>query len=150
MSKEATEEMLDRGLAGVLGVNGDDGYPYTVPVSYVYEDGKIYFHSAAIGHKMDSIRSNDKVSFCVIDQNQVVPEQLTVFYRSAIVFGRARLVEDETVKRHALERLGQKYSADYPEKAAASISRQLNVVAIVEIVIEHLSGKQAKELIAKN
>ena len=148
MSHEATEEMLARGLAGVLGVNGDDGYPYTVPVSHVYEDGKIYFHCAASGHKLDSIRNNAKVSFCVIDQNQIVPEELTTYYRSAIVFGRARIVEDEAVKRHALELLGQKYSADYPEKAAASIGKKLDVVTIVEIVVEHLSGKQAKELMA--
>ncbi len=150
LAKEATEEILNRGLAGVLGVNGDDGYPYTVPVSYVYEEGKIYFHSAGSGHKLDSIRSNDKVSFCVIDQSQVVPEELTVHYRSAIVFGRARIVEDETAKRHALELLGQKYSPNYPEKAAASISKKLNVVSIVEILVEHLSGKESIELVSKS
>ncbi len=147
-SKEATEEILNRGLAGVLGVNGDDGYPYAVPISYVYESGKIYFHSANSGHKLDSIRRDDKVSFCVIDQNQVVPEEATTYYRSAIVFGRARIVEDETVKRRALELLGQKYSGNYPEKIAASISREWKAVTVVEILVEHLAGKEAIELVA--
>ena len=147
MSKEATEGILNRGLAGVLGVNGDDGYPYAVPISYVYDGGKIYLHSANSGHKLDSIRRNDKVSFCVIDQDQVVPEGLTTYYRSAIVFGRARIVEDETVKRHALELLGQKYSANFQEKTATSISKEWNAVSVVEIVVEHMSGKQAKELV---
>ena len=147
MSKEAAEEMLHRGLAGVLGVNGDDGYPYTVPVNYVYENGKIYFHSAASGHKMDSIRRNDKVSFCVIDQDKVVPEELTTYYRSVIAFGRAYIVEDETEKRHALELLGQKYAPDYPEKAVTSIGKALNVVSIVVVVVEHMSAKQAKDLL---
>ncbi len=148
MSKEATEEILQRGLAGVLGVNGDDGYPYTVPISYVYDSGKIYLHSANRGHKLDSIRRNDRVSFCVIDQNKVVPEELTTYYRSAIVFGRARIVEDEAVKRHALELLGQKYSPNYPGKTAASIRKPWNAVSVVEIVIEHMSGKESIELVA--
>jgi uncharacterized protein len=148
MSKEATEDILNRGLAGVLGVNGDDGYPYTVPISYVYDNGKIYLHSANSGHKLDGIRRNDKVSFCVIDQNQVVPEELTTYFRSAIVFGRARIVEDDTVKRHALELLGQKYSANYPEKTATSIRKEWKAVSVVEIVVEHMSGKEAIELVA--
>ncbi len=148
MSKEATEELLNGGLAGVLGANGDDGYPYTVPISYVYDSGKIYLHSANSGHKLDSIRRNDKVSFCVIDQDQVVPEELTTYFRSAIVFGRARIVEDETVKRHALELLGQKYAPNFPEKAAASISKEWKAVTVVEILIEHMSGKEAIELVA--
>ncbi len=91
---------------------------------------------------------NDKVSFCVIDQNQVVPEELTTYYKSAIVFGRAHIVEDEMVKCHALELLGQKYAPDYPEKTAASINKSLNVVTIIEVVVEHMSGKQAKDLVA--
>lgn len=147
LSKEATEEILDRGSAGVLGVSGDDGYPYTVPISYVYDGGKIYLHSANSGHKLDGIRRDDKVSFCVIDQNEVVPEELTTYYRSAIVFGRARIVEDDTVKRRALELLGQKYYADHPEATAASIRKEWKAVSVVEIVVEHMTGKQAKELV---
>ncbi len=148
MSQEATEEILNRGLSGVLAVHGDDGYPYAVPISYVYDSGKIYLHCATSGHKLDGIRRDDKVSFCVIDQDQVVPEELATYYRSAVVFGRARIVEDETVKRHALELLGQKYAAKYPEKTAASISKEWNAVCIVQITVEHMSGKQAKELVA--
>lgn len=144
LSKEATEAILNRGTSGVMAVNGDDGYPYAVPISYVYEDGKIYLHSAGSGHKIDGIMRDDKVSFCVIDQDQVVPAELTTYFRSAIAFGRARIVEDEAVKRHALELLGQKYS--YPERVEPSIRKSLKVVAIIEITVEHMSGKQAKEL----
>ncbi len=148
MSQAATEEILNRGLAGVLAVNGDDGYPYAVPISYAYDSGKIYLHSAGTGHKLDSIRRNDKVSFCVIDQNQVVPAELTTYFRSAIVFGRARIITDDAPKRHALELLVQKYAPNYQKDGETEISRQWNAVTVVEIVVEHMSGKQAKELVA--
>jgi len=147
LSKEATEDILNRGLSGVLGVTGDDGYPYTVPISYAYDGGKVYFHSANSGHKLDGIRRNDKVSFCVIDQDQIVPEKFTTFFRSAIVFGRARIIADDAEKRHAMELLAQKYSPNYPEEATAEIDRLWNATTVVEIVVEHMSGKEAIELV---
>ncbi len=146
ISKEAAEEILQRGLSGVLAVSGDDGYPYAVPISYAYESGKLYFHSANSGHKLDGIRRNSKVSFCVIDQDQVLPEKFATLYRSAIVFGTARIVADDAVKRHALELLVQKYSADFQDEGAAEITREWKAVTVVEIVVEHLSGKVAKDL----
>jgi nitroimidazol reductase NimA-like FMN-containing flavoprotein (pyridoxamine 5'-phosphate oxidase superfamily) len=147
LAEEATEEILNRGLSGVLAVSGDEGYPYAVPLSYVYERGKIYFHVANSGHKLDGIRSNDKVSFCVIDQDQVVPEAFATLYRSAIVFGRARIVEDDTLKRHALELLVQKYSPGYQEEGAAEIRKDWKAVTVVEIAVEHMTGKVAKGLV---
>jgi uncharacterized protein len=146
LSKEATEEILTRGMSGVLAVSGDEGYPYAVPLSYAYESGKIYFHAAGSGHKVDGIQRNDKVSFCVIDQDRVVPEDLTTAYRSAIAFGRARIVEEQAVKCHGLELLAKKYSADYPRKGAEAIENKWQVTTVVEIAVEHLSGKQAKRL----
>lgn len=65
--------VLARGTAGVLALSGDEGYPYAVPISYVYDGEKLYFHCAQSGHKLDAIRRNEKASFCVIDQNQIVP-----------------------------------------------------------------------------
>ncbi len=149
LSNEATEEILHRGLAGVLAVHGDEGYPYAVPISYAYEDGRIWLHSANSGHKLDGIRRDDKVSFCVIDRNDIVPQERTTYFRSAIAFGRARIVEDDAAKRHGLEVLAQKYSADFPQENEASIRRNWPAVTVVEIVIEHLSGKEAKELVGK-
>jgi uncharacterized protein len=147
LSKEATEEILDRGLSGVLAVSGDDGYPYAVPLSYVYHDNKIYFHSANTGHKLDGIQRNPKVSFCVIDKDQIVPEKRTTYFRSAIVFGQAGVVTDDATKHHALELLVQKYSADYQADGAAEISQQWKAVTVVEILVEHMTGKEAKELV---
>ena len=101
LSKEECEEILFRGTSGVLAVSGDDGYPYAVPLSYLYENGKIFFHCAKTGHKLDSIHRNEKASFCVIDQDQIVPEEYTTYFRSVIVFGRIRVMEEDDARRTA-------------------------------------------------
>lgn len=147
LSEAECIEILDRNTAGVLGVNGDDGYPYTVPVSYIYKDGKIFFHGARIGHKIESILRSDKVSFCVIDQDKVVPEELTTYFRSVICFGRARLLEDEDEIRSCARLIGTKYSKGYEAKSEASLARKIHVLGCVEITIEHMTGKQAIEMV---
>ena len=94
LSEEECREILARCTSGTLAVLGDGGYPYAVPLSYVFNNGHIYFHCARSGHKLDAVRACDKVSFCVIDRDEVIPEKFTTKYRSVIVFGRAREVTD--------------------------------------------------------
>lgn len=142
--------VVERNTAGVLAVSGDDGYPYAVPLSYVYLDGAIYFHSAKSGHKLDAIRQNDKVSFCIVDRDQVVPEKYTTYFRSVIVFGRATVLEDAAEIRSAIEKLAIKYHpADAPENRDAAIGRELHALSMVKIEIQHMTGKQAIELARK-
>ena len=93
--------VLDRGTSGVLAVQGDGGWPYAVPLSYVYEDGRLWFHCARTGHKLDAIRREPRVSFCVVDQDQVVPQEYTTYFRSVIVFGTIRVLTDDGEKRRA-------------------------------------------------
>lgn len=140
---QESEEILDAGLSGVLAVSGDDGYPYAVPLSYVYADGKLYFHWANSGHKLDGIRQNEKVSFCVIGQDEIVPEAFATNYKSVIAFGRARMVTDDETKRRGLELLARKYSPGYEEEGAAEIEKDWKAVTVVEMTIEHLTGKEA-------
>jgi uncharacterized protein len=147
LSNEESIKILNSCTAGVLGVSGDDGYPYTVPVSYAYEDGKLYFHCAKQGHKIDGIKRNDKVSLCVIDQDKIVPQELTTYFRSVIIFGRARILIEDSEIRHALESLGKKYSPGLDEQARQSIEEALDKVCVVEIKIEHITGKAAVEVI---
>lgn len=146
LSVEECEAILQRNTAGVLAVSGDDDYPYAVPVSYVYLDSKLYFHSAVVGHKIDGITRNDKVSFCVIDQDTIVPEEYTTYFRSVIAFGRARILTDEKAKRHALEALAAKYSPDDAQGRDREINQSFDRVCCIELSIEHLTGKEAKEL----
>ena len=148
LSPEKCQEILQRGTSGVLALSGEGGYPYAVPISYVYADGKLYFHSAKAGHKIDAIRSCPKGSFCVIHQDQVVPETYTTHYRSVIAFGALRVLEDEREKREAIELLAVKYAPeDTPEHRARFIEKDWAPLCMVEMEIHHLSGKQAKELI---
>ena len=115
--------ILKGGSAGVLAVAGDDDYPYAVPLSYVYAEGRLYFHVARTGYKLDAIARNDKVSFCVIAEDELVPEEFTTRYRSVVVFGRARILTDDAEKRRPLRLLVEKYSPGFGGAREAEISR---------------------------
>ena len=145
LSEAESVEILKAGKTGVLGVLGDDGYPYTVPVNYVYEDGKICFHGAKAGHKLDALTRCEKVSFCVIARDDVVPDKLTTYFQSVIVFGRARVLKEEDEILRAAWSLGLKYSDDR-EHIDSEIKRDWNALCCVEIAIEHMTGKEAIEL----
>lgn len=147
LSKQECVEILRKGTSGVLALSGDDGYPYAVPISYVYADSKLYFHGAKSGHKIDAIRRCDKASFCVVDQDAVVPEKYTTYFRSVIVFGKIRIMEDEVEMRNAIEALAKKYYPDGSEEGRASaIDREWKPLCMIELSIQHVSGKEAIEL----
>ena len=99
LSRQEIADILHKGTSGVLALLGDNDYPYAVPISYVYDDGKIYFHGAKNGHKIDAIQRTAKASFCVIDKDLVVPEEYTTYFRSVIAFGKIRVIEDDREKR---------------------------------------------------
>lgn len=143
LSMAETLEILQTCTSGVLAVSGDGGYPYTVPVSHVYHEGKVFFHCALEGHKIDGIRRNDKVSFCVITQDEVLPEKFATAYRSAVVFGRARILQENAEKRFALECLVEKFSPGFTAEGQKEIERLWNQTCVVEIKIEHMTGKAA-------
>lgn len=105
LSKEDTQKVLYQGTSGVLAVSGDDDYPYAVPLSYVYDGHKIYFHGAKAGHKLDSIVKNPKASFCVIDKDQIVPDEYTTYFRSVIVFERFAFFTMKQKKEKPLKNL---------------------------------------------
>lgn len=147
-STEECVAILERMPNGTLALYGDDGYPYAVPVSYVYADGKIYFHSAMQGHKVDAVRRNGNVSFCVVEQDDVKPAEFTTYFRSVIVFGKARILTDEDEKRNALCLLADKYSHG-EAGMEAEIAKGFNKLLMVEITVEHITGKEAIELVRK-
>lgn len=148
LSQEDTQKVLYQGTSGVLAVSGDNDYPYAVPLSYVYDGQKIYFHSAKSGHKLDSISKNPKASFCVIDKDQIVPEEYTTYFRSVIVFGTIRILQDEAEKREAIEKLAVKYAPDDTEEnRKRAIEREWKPLCMLEMTPEHISGKEAIELV---
>jgi hypothetical protein len=147
LSSEESELILHRMTSGILAVTGDDGYPYAVPLSYVYNNHKIYFHSALTGHKIDAINENGKVSFCVIEQDNVIPEEYTTYFRSVIVFGKARILHDDNEKRQAIECLAEKYSPEQVEGRLKEIEKDFKRLCMIELDIEHITGKEAIELV---
>ena len=141
-------EILMKNTSGVLAVLGDNGYPYAVPLSYVYDSGSLYFHCAKSGHKLDAIKNCDKVSFCVIDQDLVVPEKYTTYFRSVIIFGRASVVDQEDEIRSAIEKLAVKYHPDDSKDNRDSvIEKEYKAMCMVKIQIEHMTGKESIELV---
>ena len=147
LSKEDCAAILNRGTSGVLALAGDDDYPYAVPISYVYDGEKLYFHCAKSGHKLDAICRNPKASFCVIDIDEIVPEEYTTYFRSVIVFGKIRILEDDGEKRSAIEKLALKYAPDDTmENRQEAIDKEWKPLCTLEMVPEHISGKEAIEL----
>lgn len=157
LSENESVEILKRGTSGVLALSDPDNqnYPYAVPLSYVYSDGRIIFHCALRGYKTDIINKNPKASFCVVDADDVHGEQLTTYFRSVIVFGTVRIVTDESEKIKLLDILGEKYQKDIgkdPEelrqKREEEIRKALGRTAVLVLDAEHMTGKQAKELVS--
>ncbi len=147
LSEEETVEILESCTSGVLAVTGDNDYPYAVPLSFAYKDGKLFFHFARAGHKLDSIVKNDRVSFCVIKTDDVIQKTFTTHFRSAVVFGRARILTEDSEKKYALECLVEKYSPDYITEGQSEIERDWKRVCVAEVKIEHMTGKAAIEII---
>ena len=147
LSESETIEILQSCTSGVLAVTGDNDYPYAVPLSFAYKDGKLFFHFAKAGHKIDGIKKNNKVSFCVIKTDDVIQKTFTTHFRSAIVFGRARILTEDSEKKYALECLVEKYSPDYITEGQSEIERDWNRVCVAEVKIEHMTGKAAIEII---
>ena len=149
LSREECEDILRRGTSGVLAVTGDGGWPYAVPLSYCYRDGKLWFHCARAGHKLDALRREPRASFCVVGQDLVSPAEYTTHYRSVIAFGVVRELEGKE-KRAAIEALAVKYApGDSPEQRAQAIRREEGALCMLELEVAHLTGKQAKELLPK-
>ena len=147
LSETETIEILQSCTSGVLAIHGDDDYPYAVPLSFVYKEGRLFFHLAKEGHKMDGIQKNNKVSFCVIKTDDVVQEKFTTLYRSTIIFGRVRILTEDSEKKFALECLLEKYSPSYIKEGQSEIERDWDRVCVAEVKIEHMTGKASLALI---
>lgn len=146
LDKEACEQILAEEKRGVLAVNGDDDYPYAVPMDFYYDAPAqaIYLHSAISGHKVDAITRNDKVCFTTWNKGVQQEGDWSYFVDSVIAFGRAHAVEDETERLRATKQLGMKY---YPteEEVDIEMQRDLSRMLLIRIDIEHMTGKHVHE-----
>lgn len=147
LSEEESISILQKSTSGTLALLGDNDYPYAVPISYVYANDRLYFHSALSGHKIDAIRHHDKASFCVIEKDDVQPEKYTTFFRSVIAFGRIHIIEDEAEKLAMARMLGNRYNPNQEEALQKEIENGLSRMLMIRFDIEHLTGKEAIELV---
>ena len=159
LSFEDAVKVMQQATSGVLAIEGDDGYPYAVPLSHVWTDerageegefiGRIYFHSAPVGYKIDSIMDNEKASFAVVSRDEIVPDEYTTYYKSAIATGRVHILEDEEECLHGLRALAEKYNPGQHESAEREIAGSQGRVTVIAFEVEELSGKQGRELASR-
>ena len=147
LSEQETLRVLEEGKTVIVGVLGDDGYPYTVPINYVSLENKIYFHSAKKGHKVDAIAKEPKVSMTVVEKDDVVSREFTTYFRSIQLFGKAYVVEDEAERNVAFRALCEKFSGADLDRYEEIMSKEAAAAAIVRIDIEHITGKESMELV---
>ena len=143
---DAIKALLHGSRRGVLAMNGDDGYPYAIPINYVYDEetGKIYFHGARAGYKVDALHACDKICFTVYGNETFKEEPWAPFMQSAVIFGRCHLVEAGERANALLKKFAMKYYPD-EQMADVEIARAGKAAQIFEIEIEHFSGKEVQE-----
>lgn len=146
LSREECIEILKNELRGVLAVQGDNGYPYAFPINHYYcpEDGKLYFHGCHKGHKIDAMKANDKVSFCVYDQGEARDEDWSLYIKSVVVFGRVKFVSEPEKIVEISRNLSHKFTSDdeYIEK---EIKQFAAATLCFELDPEHITGKLVHE-----
>ena len=148
LKQEQCLAILKKATSGTLAVLGDDDYPYAVPLSYVFHDGTIYFHSALEGHKIDAIRRHNKASFCVIDKDDVHGEEYTTYFRSVIAFGHISIIESLDDKLATAQALGRKYNPGDEAGLKRELEKSFAHMLMLKFHIDHLTGKEAIELVA--
>ena len=143
---DAIIHLLRSSRRGVLAVNGDEGYPYAIPINYLYDEdnNRILFHGAKAGHKVDSLKKNDKICFTIYGNETIKDEHWAPYLQSVVVFGKCHLVENMDDTLSMVKELAMKY---YPNEDMVNqgIAASIKGVQMFEIEIEHLSGKEVQE-----
>ena len=134
-------EVIVNSTSGVLSLAGTNGYPYTVPLSYACAEGKLWFHGAKKGYKMDCVKENPKAAFCIVDKDIIIPSKLTSHFRSVNIFGTVRVLESDEERRKALNYLVDRYSSKFKKIGDEEIERLWSVTATYALEIEHITGK---------
>lgn len=140
---EESVNLLNNGEYGVLSMSSDDNEGYGIPINYVFDNDKIYFHCAVEGTKLTYLRKNNKVSFCVVGATQVMPSKFGTLYNSAIASGKITDIEGDE-KREALVLFIKKYSPDFMNEGIEYINKLYDRVKILKLSIDTITGKARK------
>lgn len=143
---ETCIQLLKTETRGILSVLGDGGYPYGAPMNHYYceEDGCIYFHCGRVGHRLDALRQNDKVSFCVCEQGERMDGDWELTVRSVVVFGRMEIIDDTDEVIRMVTPLCRKFTED-EQYIQTEIARSAKGTLLLKLTPEHICGKIVKE-----
>ena len=146
LGKDECVEILLKEWRGVLSIYGEDGYPYGLPMNFYYdkESEKLYFHSGMNGHKIDALNKDNRVSFCVYDKGFRKEGDWALNIKSVIIFGKIKFVEDESLREEIMRKFGLKYDPD-PRNVEDTIKRMLRVTKVMELSVDHITGKLVNE-----
>lgn len=144
LSQQETEALLEAGEFGVLSTIGGNGYPYGVPLNYIYNNGKIYIHSAVEGHKISNFERDNKVSFCVISEAELLQQDVNTRFKSVIVFGNINEITSEEEKQQIFETMIRKLCPDYIPSGLEYVKENKAQARVFEISIEHMTGKRGE------
>mgnify|MGYP003878422553 FL=1 len=146
VSGEECRKILHEAQRGTFSVIGDNGYPYSIPINFYYDetDNRIYFHGAREGHKVDAIKNCDKVCFTTWNTGYRNEGQWWWNVTSVVVFGRAKIIEDREKIEEKARKLAIKYFPTM-EEVEKELADSLDRVQIFAIDIEHMTGKLVKE-----
>lgn len=144
LSEDECKEILLNEPRGVLSVLGDDNYPYALPINFYYDatENKIYFHTGKEGHKLDSIKKNNKVSFCAYDKGYHKDNHWSLNIKSVIVFGKISITENWS--RDMMVSFCKRFTDDM-EYINSEIDKFQKNTIVMCLEIEHMTGKLVNE-----
>lgn len=143
LAEKDIAELLATETVGRLSTLGQDGFPYTVPVHFIWLDGQVYIHGLAAGEKLRNIRANPHVCFEVDRMQGLIhapePCDTNTAYQSVIIRGTAREVDATPEKIAALNAIVNKYTPQHEDGAYPD--RMLKMTAVIAIAGERCTGK---------
>jgi nitroimidazol reductase NimA-like FMN-containing flavoprotein (pyridoxamine 5'-phosphate oxidase superfamily) len=147
MPEQRTLETLANGFCGRLATQGPDGYPYCVPLLYVWMEGEIYLHNtSAKGHLRTNVDHDSRVCFEMDEPSSVFPYgrfecDTSVAFKSVIAFGKIRVIEERSIKQRFFEALMQKYGKREGDRPKGFFPR-LDSVTLYAVKVERMIGKE--------
>ena len=146
LSQEDCNKVLRSALRGTLAVNGEDGYPYALPINFYYDEAaaKIYFHSGKVGYKMDCIEKSSKACFTVMDEGIKNEGEWWLTFRSVVIFGKIERIEERDAIEGLSRRLSHRFTKD-EEYIQKEIDKYAPATAMLALSIENMQGKIVRE-----
>lgn len=140
-------DILKSNTTCTLALIGENGYPYSLPISYCYDEDNIYFHCAKVGHKIDCIKNCDSISLSVIEHDEIIEEKFTDKYKSVVVFDKVEIIDDEKEIRRLCRKMCAALCPNVSDGIEKEIEQFIEQTAVVKITIEHMTGKEGLEFL---